>query len=62
MEQSESVEISTEKQFELNSDAASSTANKALAGALHRLADRAKTLHNSHYTRHSSYSTKHSSW
>jgi hypothetical protein len=62
MQQSELVEISTEEQFELSNDAVNGTANKALAGALHRLAERAKTLHNSHHTKHSSYSTKHSSW
>ena len=63
-QESELVESSSGDQLELSNETMSATPNRALAGALHRLAERAKTLevHSGHNTKHSSYSTKHSSW
>lgn len=61
-QQSDLVHSGTENLLELSNETANGTANASLAGALRRLGERAKTLHNSHYTKHSSYSTKHSSW
>jgi len=63
-QESEQVRGGSENKLGLSNEAASATPNRALDGALQRLAERAKTsqVHSGLNTKHSSYSTKHSSW